>query len=213
MSVTKKNHYLSQCIIKNFITENNQTFWVYDCGKGGKIYQRNVSNMFYGRHIWEQDVENSIHDNFEERIVDDLREILSWDISAPIIPGPKGLTVPQFSCKVIDNKTMRDNLNKLILQCVLVQANWNVKERNNIVPFVNELFSRDTKGLELMLTLVEIFPNAGFPPLVLTDLLLFMFAVPNDEDKNFHLCFCVPISTTRMIIWGSEQDILHFCEE
>jgi len=210
MSVTKKNHYLSQCIIKNFCSDSNRTFWVYDCKKGGDIYQRNITNLFYGRHLWGQGVKDSIHDNFEECIAKDLKEVLTWEIRAPIIPGPNGLTQPQFSCKVIENEGMRKNLNKLILQSMLVQARVAKGRNNDIVDHINDFFSNNTKGLDSMLTLVEVHPDAMFPPLILTDLLMFMFAVPIVYGRGAHLCFCVPISTTRMLIWGSMQDLSYF---
>ena len=63
--------------------------------------------------------------------------------------------------------------------------------------------------------LVEINPRGNYAPLILTDGLLFSFLCPNYDPKTLgHICFMVPISEQRFLLWvNGKKDFDFFCRK
>ena len=72
MSKTKNDHYLSQCISKNFIQNDNNTFWQYDCSRR-ILQQKNITKLFSRRRVWGQQFEKMINTHMENDIAPILK--------------------------------------------------------------------------------------------------------------------------------------------
>jgi len=140
MSKTKKNHYLSQCISRNFIQTGNKTFWQYDCLKGGAIEPRNISNLFSRKRIWGQNLENTINKYMENHIAPILKHLSERPVERIRIPGPTGFVENQFNGIHIDSEEDCTILSKLWLQVVLLQRSNESQPDSEIEETLTQFF-------------------------------------------------------------------------
>jgi len=211
MGKTKNNHYLSQCISKNFIQNGSKTFWQYDCSKGDTIKPTNIVNLFSRRRIWGQEFENTINKHMENHIAPILKRLSECPVERNRTLGPTGFVEPQFNGVHIDSKEDCVVLSKLILQFLLLQRSNEGQPNSEIEEKLTLFFSHDDNIMEMPLFLIEINPLINAPPLILTDGMLFTFAAPTTKKNALgHISFAFPINPQRLLIWGIPNDIDFF---
>lgn len=216
MKETKRNHYLSQCISKNFITEGNKMFWQYDCSGKKQIVAKNITRLYSELRIWNQELEDCLSHSWENELAEDLKYLVNKKMQRVMIPGREGFVVPQFHIEPITDVNMEKRLSKLIFQTILLQRK-NAKEKDiQIEKNIKEFYERDF-SMKLPVSLVEINPIVPYyPPLILVDGMLFIYYIPHANKKNGtsgHIAFMFPISTKRMLIWGNREALDYFCQE
>jgi hypothetical protein len=92
MGKTKNNHYLSQCISRNFIQNGSRTFWQYDCSTGGPLQPRNIEKLFAKRKIWSQEFENVLSQEWENKFAPLLKKYAECSVVRRRLPGKDGLS-------------------------------------------------------------------------------------------------------------------------
>ena len=205
-------HYLSRCIIRNFITEENNTFFEYDCAK--KILTpKNYNKLFASYRNWSDDFEKVLGKNFESFLGPALKKYSTTFIQTNYVIGPKSIEVPQFSGFQIQDEADRQVLSKLLYQSILLQQLGADEGRKAPEHILNSIFS--DKGLEVQYPiLIETKSNTSIFPYILLDGIMFTFIAP---DKNIsklgHVCFVCAISPSRLLLWGSEMDYYFFCKK
>ncbi len=215
MSDTKRNHYLSQCISKNFIINDTQTFWTYDCKQRNGLQEKKIKKLFSSLRIWNQEFENTLGRNVENLVSKDLKYLAEKQMLKTIIPSNEGLRVPQFYCEAINDEEMEKRLSKLIFQTMLVQRNNKKNPDVGVESTIAKFYEADV-GIKMPLTLVEINSIGLYPPLILIDCMCFSFFVPKTDRINNtcgHVCFSFPISPRRMLVWGNVEDVSFFCKK
>ena len=213
MSNTKNNHYLSQCISKNFAKGYNPpTFWEYN-PHTKETKPKNITKLFAKRRAWGQDLETAISKNFETKLAPVLREYAECEIQRLRIFGPNGITEPQFNGMVITNGEHRTLLSKLCYQTILLQR-INSNPDDEIEQLLVDFYSIDNNPLkDFVLSLHEIHPLKHQIPLILTDGMLFICPVPQNSKKHpYHIIFMFPICEYRFLLWSScKTDVEYFC--
>jgi len=211
MSKAKNNHYLSQCISKNFIQNDSKTFWQYDCSEGSTVNPKNIVNLFSRRRIWGQEFENTINRHMENHIAPILKRLSECPVERKRTLGPTGFVEPQYNCVHIDSEDECAVLSKLILQFILLQRNNEGRPDSEIEETLTQLFSLDGNIMKMPLFLIEINPLMNAPPLILTDGMLFTFVAPTTKKNALgQISFAFPINPQRLLIWGLPTDIDFF---
>jgi len=211
MNKTKKNHYLSQCISKNFIQNGNKTFWQYDCLEGGAIKSKNIANLFSKRRLWGQELEDTLGRQMENQISPILQHFSECFLERKRIPGPTGFVEPQFNGIFVENEENRKILSKLLLQLILLQRSSEAQPDPEIEEMLIRFFSLDSNIMKMPLALIEINPLMNAPPLILTDGMLFTFAAPTTKKNSLgQINFSFPINPQRLLIWGELKVIDYF---
>lgn len=214
MAKTKNMHYLSQMISRNFSEKDSvRTFLLYDPNTR-IICDRNINKLFSAHRPWGQDFENVLSGNDYENVLSPiLRDLASCKIDRHTIIGPSEITECQFNGIIIDDDKQRSALSKLVLQSILLQRSAE-KPQAEIEAKLMEIFTSDF-ALKMNLGLVEINPRGNYAPLILTDGLLFSFLCPNNDPKTLgHICFMVPISEQRFLLWvNGKKDFDFFCRK
>jgi len=211
VSKSKNNHYLSQCISRNFIQNGSKTFWQYDCSAGDTMKPKNIAKLFSRRRIWGQNLENTINKYMENQIAPVLKYLSECPVERMRIPGPSGFVEAQFNGMYIDNEEYSTVLSKLFLQLILVQRSNEGQSDSEIEEKLAQMFCIDGKIVKMPLFLLEINPLMIAPPLVLTDGMLFLFAAPTKQKKSIgQINFAFPISPKRLLIWGTPDEIDFF---
>lgn len=209
----KNNHYLSQCISKNFIVNSNKTFYEYNCSLGGRIKEKNINRLFAARRVWSEKFEDILSYEYENNLAIDLNNLVNLELETPIIPGPDSLTSAQYICKYIDDEEMIARLSKLKLQIILLQQANNNPQHKNDEELLSKFFEiRSTQKENIVLG--ELNRYGKYPPFILIDGMMFTFIVPplNPTGNSAgHICFFFPISTTRFLLWGDNRDVEYFC--
>lgn len=215
MSKTKNNHYLSQCISKNFVKGYNPpTFWEYNPNTK-ETKPKNITKLFAKRRAWGQDLETAISENFETKLAPVLREYAECKIQRLRIFGPNGITEPPFNGMVITNEEHRTLLSKLCYQTILLQRIYSTPD-DETEQLLTDFYRIDNNPLkDLVLSLHEIHPLRCQIPLVLTDGMLFICPVPqNNKEHSYHITFMFPISEHRFLLWSSSKtDVDYFCHK
>lgn len=230
---TKNNHYLSQCISKNFIVKESEPFWEYDFGRNMGPQVKGVGRLFAGRRLWSQELEDTIGAQMENQLSRIIERLVTEPVKRYRSIGKTGINELQFNGYVIESEEERKILSKLILQTFLMQRNHAREKDKNSDGILKEFFEQTDFSDKMNMFLLEIHPIWPHPPLILTDGMLFFFLVPetangrksdrdsknhkdskNKEESVGHLCFMFPISTDRFLIWGNKADadyfVMHF---
>ena len=206
MSKKKNMHYLSQCITKNFAPkDSNKTFWQYDCAVKGPLQQRNVSKLFSSKHTWSQEFEDILSSNHYENVLGPLlRKLCDKEVKKGFIIGPNKIETFQFNAEQITDSGEIKLLNRLFLQTLLMQKSNNKECAPDDI--LSEIFQNEL-NLGMNLLLVEINPWGKYPPLILTDGMLFFTLAPDkSKDSIGHMNFFFPINENRFILWTSTKD-------
>lgn len=214
MSRKKNNHYLSQCISKNFIENSNQTFWEYNCSTKSNPVQKNINRLFSKRRLWGEGLENTIGKHMENIIAPILKKYSTCQVDRIQHPSSDGTEEVQFNGFEICEEDERKALSKLLLQTSLLQRSnangTNLDTEKNLQNF----FEFDANVLKnIPLCVIEINPLMKAVPLILVDGMSFGFVAPNmpqKMDSIGHICFIFPISTARFLLWGNRNDLDYF---
>lgn len=205
---TKNMHFLSQCILKNFLPpDERKSLWVYDCNRKNTVYRRNIKDLFASNNIWGQPLEKLLSsDQYESRLGPLLIELNSRKIDILHKNDDGQLECSEFNAIPIDKKEEQSLLSKLVLQTFLMQ-----KANGAATPdeHLEDLFSRSLNiGRPL---LVEISPPFQNTPLIITDGMLFIFLTPDDSPRTLaRLGFFFPISPKRFLLWITKKNDLDF---
>lgn len=214
MGKTKNMHYLSQMISRNFADKNGpRTYLEYDLAKG-KIEPRNIDKLFSKYKPWGQEFENLLGGNeYENKLAPLLKELVHVPFKRAFIYKKDCVEEPQFNAKAIAEKNKRKLLSKLLFQTVLLQRSGE-KPQPEIEASLSSLFSSDFDP-SLHLMLVEINPRFNYPPLILTDAMVFFFICPDSNKESIgHMGFMFPICEKRFLLWVSQSsDYAYFCEK
>lgn len=211
MSKTKNNHYLSQHISKNFRVNMGMPFWEYDCATQIGPKQRSLERLFATRNLWDQQMEDTISNAFENDLARELKLLVSCSIERKRIITCKDMVEPQFNGIIIKETERRKLLGKLFLQTAFLQRS-NAKEKDNNVEKLAIRFLTSDIVINMNVVLAEINPLFKFPPLILVDGMLFIVFVPETKNKEKlgHISFFFPISTKRFLFWGGKDDFDYF---
>lgn len=211
MGKTKNNHYLSQHISKNFRVNKGMPFWEYDCATQIGPKQRSLERLFAARNLWDQLMEDTISNAFENDLARELKLLVSCSIERKRITTCKGMVEPQFNGIIIEETERIKLLGKLFLQTAFLQHS-NAKEKDNNAEKLPIRFLTSDMDLNMNVVLVEINPLLTSPPLILIDGMLFIVFIPEKRNKerlgNFSFFF--PISTKRFLFWGGKEDFDYF---
>ena len=215
MSKTKRNHYLSQCISKNFAVGGSNTFWEYNCMTKSEVRPKNIRNLFSDMRLWGQELEDALSNEYENELSIYLKELNEKYICQTVIPGRYGLEAPQFYIEEILDDKVKKTLSKLWFQILLIQLrNADTKDITN-EKIIKSLYATGV-DLKMQVGLVELNKRVNYPPLILVDVMAFAYFVPEYDVKTNtkgYVCWMMPISPTRFLIWGNKQDILYFCKK
>lgn len=217
---TKNNHYLSQCISKNFMTQKGEPFWEYDFGRKMGPQVKGIERLFAGRRLWGQELEKTIGAELENQLSGIISRLASEPINRYRHIDKNRINELEFNGYVIESREERRILSKLILQTFLMQRN-NVQEEDiNADDILRDFFHEVDLSDKMNVCLSEINPLMCHPPLILLDGMLFLFIVPEKragdkgrgKDKKVlgHICFMFPISTERFLLWGNKEDMDYF---
>ncbi len=201
-------HYLSRCIIRNFVTKSNNTFFEYDC-VSGKLSPKNLNKLFAGYRLWSEKFEETLGREFENKLAPVLKKYANCSIKTNYTIGLKSIEIPQFSGFQINDENDHKILSKIIFQQVLLcQRDNNLEEEK-----ISRFFENESLKIQYPV-LFEIARAIYHPPLILVDGMVFTFLAP---DKNIskigHVCFMCPISTNRFIVWGNQDDCDFFAKK
>lgn len=214
MAKTKNNHYLSQCISINFVEGYNpKTFWEYN-PTTKEIRPKNINRLFAKRRAWGQGLESVIADDFENKLGPILKKYAECKIQRGRILGSKGIAEVQFNGFIIQNKSDKSTLSKLLCQTLLLQKS-NTSPDEESESKLSEIFHSPADFTQtLMLSLFEVNPRLNCPPLVLLDGMTFVFLVPENDGNNIgHIGFMFPISESRLLLWTSrKEDMSYFAK-
>lgn len=204
-------HYLSRCYIRNFITEENDTFFEYDCARK-KITPKNYNKLFASYRNWSDDFEQVLGKNFENFLGPVLKKYSNASVKTNYILGPKSIEISQFSAFQIQDEADREVLSKLLYQQFLIQQLGTDTDRKAPEHILSDIFK---KGVKLQYPiLIENKSNTSIFPYILMDGIMFTFIAP---DKNIsklgHVCFVCAISPSRLLLWGTEIDYYFFCKK
>ncbi len=217
---TKNNHYLSQCISKNFMVKESEPFWEYDFDRNMGPRMKGLERLFAGRRLWAQELEDTIGAEMENRLSGLIKRLAEEPVKRYQSIGKTSINELQFNGYVIESEEERRILSKLILQTFLMQRNNAREENKNLDHILKEFFKQMDFSDKMNIALLEINPLWYHPPLILVDGMLFSFFVPEKVDRRKdnkdnkesigHLCFMFPISTERFLIWGNKTDADYF---
>lgn len=198
-------HYLSRCILRNFITEDNETFFVYDCASQTFV-QKNLNKLFANYRSWSEKFEKILDQKFENLLGPVLKKYVSYQFKKNYIIGRKSIEIPQFSAMQIQDESDRRIISKMFYQNILMQQQNLSEEKKTPESILNAIFEGNEPSLQYPL-LLETQSDTTKAPYILVDGIIFYFLAP---DKNIsklgHLCFACPISPSRLILWGDERD-------
>ena len=213
MSTTKNNHYLSQCIARNFITNNTASFWQYNCETKGPLVERNIKKLFSKRKAWNQEFENILSRDLENNLAPIVKRLVSCTIERKRFVG-KGFTEAEFNCIAISDTNECIQLSKIILQTGIFQmANIAEPEIDTNNGLAKHITGNGLKGLANPI-LVEINPLMNAPPLILIDDMPFLFFTPSqNRDSSGSVAFSFPISPSRFLIWSNDSELHYFCRK
>lgn len=211
MSKTKNMHFLSQSISKNFISNGtSNTFLQYNTiSKNTKPV--NIKKLFSKKHIWSQEFEEILSgNNYENKLAPILKELATRKMEKGVRYTEQNVQMAQFNVAPICDAEQKQFLDKLILQIVLLQMSNGVPNSIQVQEVLKEVYKRGIP-FPLNILLVEINPLANYPPLILTDGMLFSFIVPDTREQVLgHVCFMFPISEQRFLLWISHLDDCNF---
>lgn len=78
---TKNNHYLSQCISKNFMVKESEPFWEYDFDRNMGPCMKGLERLFAGRRLWGQELEDTIGAEMENRLSGLIKRLAEEPVS------------------------------------------------------------------------------------------------------------------------------------
>lgn len=215
MSKTKNMHFLSQSISKNFISNGtSNTFLQYNpISKNTKPV--NIKKLFSRKHIWSQEFEEILSgNNYENKLAPILKELATREMERGARFTGEDVQMAQFNAAPICDAEQKQLLDKLIFQTVLLQMSNGVSDGAQMQEVLKEVYTHGIQ-LPLNLLLVEVNPLGHYPPLILTDGMLFHFLAPDLQKQSLgHVCFMFPISEQRFLLWVSQlQDYYFFCQK
>lgn len=204
--MTTRQHYLSKGIIKNFITQDNETFLEYNCElKTSRM--RNIDNLFAKFRSWDPWFEDELSRRFENDLAPVLKKYAEIEIkqSTSSIDG-NNITIYPMSGFQIEPQNDREIISRLIYQQILIQ----LSKRTHRVGVPDEatitLFTKNRSQF-MHPAIFETNPLIIKDPLIITDGMPFIFAAPaKDPSKLCKICIMFPISETRLLIWGSKEN-------
>lgn len=206
--MSKRQHYLSRCIMRNFISKEGEPFWEYDCATGA-TREKSIKTLFSNYHLWSDDFETTLANDFENLLAPLFRDLSIRVINRQHIIGPHSIEESQYNGMQIQDDKEREILSKLLFQQILLQMNngFNTKNSERLMSVTYQ-----EKGLNLQYPiLVEINPFLTTPPILLMDAMFFMFIAPTRKiDKIGNICYMFPINERRYIIWGTAEDAEYF---
>lgn len=212
MKMSTRQHYLSQCIITNFIIRDDHTFYEYDCGKE-ELRIKNARKLFSDFRLWSSEFESILDSHFENELGPILKTFATCTVKRGVRFGPQSMREAQFNGFQINDEEMCKTLSKLFFQQILIHFKSKSDNADQMENVMKTAFSGDGLSLQYPI-LVEINPLVKWPPLILIDGMFFLFAAPdNDKSKLCHISFMFPISESRMLIWGDINDYKFFARK
>ncbi len=198
-------HYVSRCILKNFITENNETFFVYDCNNR-TLTPKNIHKLFANYRSWSDKFEKTLDQKFENLLGPVLNKYVGYQFKKSYIIGRKSIEIPQFLAMQIQDESDRRIISKMFYQNILMQQQNLTEDEKTPENILDSIFEGNESRLQYPL-LLETQTDTAKMPYILVDGMIFYFIAP---DKNIsklgHFCFVCPISPSRLILWGDERD-------
>ena len=215
MSKTKNMHFLSQSISKNFIPYGaSNTFLQYN-PISQNMKPVNIKKLFSKKYIWSQEFEELLNgNNYENKLAPILKELATQDMERGVNYTDQCIQMAQFNATQICEAEQRQFLDKLILQIMLLQMSNGVSDSAQMQEVLRQVYTHGIQP-QLNLLLVEVNPLGNYPPLILTDGMLFHFLAPDLQKQSLgHVCFMFPISEQRFLLWVSQlQDYYFFCQK
>ena len=210
--MSTRQHYLSQCYIKNFAKVGHETFFEYDCVS--KTFQtRNIKKLFAGYRYWSDTFEVGLSIKYENELANILKKLANYPIKRQVFISRDKLIIPEFLCVQIVDESDRRSISKLLLQQILIQQKSSDSSDKIPEDQLEAIFF--SEGIDLGCpVLFEITQESNMPPLLLIDSIFFSFIAPSmDKEKLGNLCFVCPISSNRLVIWGNDEDCNFFARK
>ena len=208
-----RQHYLSKCIIENFIKQDNKTFLEYNCElKTSRT--RNIDKLFAKFRSWDPWFEVELSRNFEDELAPVLKKYCEIEIFQPPFElSGNNLTVYPMSGFPIETLDDRIIISRLIYQQILIQLSKRSHRSGVTDEATISLFSKNSSFL-MHPVIFETNPLIVKEPLIITDGMPFLFVAPaKDPTKICKICYMFPISETRFFIWGNSQDCDFFVKK
>lgn len=208
-----RHHYLSRCIIENFITQDNKTFLEYNCElKTSRA--RNIDKLFAKFRSWDPWFEVELSRNFEDELAPVLKKYCEVEVFQPHFKllGNELVVYPMSGFQ-IEPSYDRGIISRLINQQILIQLSKRSHRSGVPDEATISLFSKNS-SLLMHPAIFETNPLLVKEPLIIVDGMPFLFMAPaKDPTKLCKLCFMFPISETRFFIWGSSEDCEFFVKK
>ena len=195
MSKTAVNHYVSQFIIRNF-APNGEQLYELDL-KTGAIRPKSTINLFSGRRLWNQEIENKITKNVEN----DLARVIKKIRNTPLAEREE-----LFQAQEVYDKSDCNILTRLMLQSGLFQSKNDKEAIEDYEKFIDNS-SWIQADNQVFYVRIQKRVTAS-TPLVLIDNNMYICPVYVNGHKILaHVVFVYVISPFELILVAAYQNV------